>query len=88
MRDEEIDKELRFHVDERVAELVAAGVTPDKARSRARLELGGMLQTREAVRDARAKYDAQLAARSAPAASDDRSGRPDHSGTPDHPDHE
>ena len=73
MRDEEIDKELRFHVDERVAELVAAGVTPDEARSRARLELGGMLQTREAVRDARAwplvnglAQDVRLAVASAP----------------------
>ena len=70
MRDEEIDKELRFHVNERVAELVAAGVTPDEARSRARLELGGMLQTREAVRDACAwplvnglAQDVRLAAR-------------------------
>jgi 3D-(3,5/4)-trihydroxycyclohexane-1,2-dione acylhydrolase (decyclizing) len=37
---------------------------------------------RDAVRDARAKYEAQLAARAAPAASDD------HTGNPDHLDHE
>jgi 3D-(3,5/4)-trihydroxycyclohexane-1,2-dione acylhydrolase (decyclizing) len=37
---------------------------------------------RDAVRDARAKYEAQLAARATPAASDD------HTGNPDHLDHE
>ena len=30
-RDEDLDKELRFHIEERVAELVAAGVTPSAA---------------------------------------------------------
>src|ERR1700730_16743329 len=50
-RDEDLDKELRFHIEERVAELVAAGVTPDEARRRARLEFGGVIQVKEAVRD-------------------------------------
>ncbi|HWF85364.1 MAG TPA: ABC transporter permease, partial [Vicinamibacterales bacterium] len=50
-REEQIDKELRFHVDERVADLIASGVTQEEARRRARLEFGGVLQTKEAVRD-------------------------------------
>jgi hypothetical protein len=50
-RDEEIDKELRFHIDSRVDDLVASGVAPDEARRRARLELGGLRQTEEAVCD-------------------------------------
>src|SRR5580704_5663955 len=50
-RDEDLDRELRFHIEERVADLVAAGVTPDEARRRARLEFGGVIQVKEAVRD-------------------------------------
>src|SRR6058998_3631754 len=52
-RDEEYDKELQFHVDARVADLVASGVAPEEARRRARLELGGVMQTKEALRDER-----------------------------------
>src|SRR5207247_5767660 len=35
------------------ADLVASGVAPDEARRRARLELGGVMQTKEALRDER-----------------------------------
>jgi len=49
--DEEIDKELRFHIDSRIADLVAEGLTPEEARRRTRLEFGGAMQTKEAVRD-------------------------------------
>ena len=50
-RDDEIDKELQFHVDARIDDLIAEGVTVDEARRRARLEFGGVMQTKEAVRD-------------------------------------
>jgi len=50
-RDEELDKELQFHIDERIDELVASGAAPAEARRQARLELGGVMQTKEAVRD-------------------------------------
>ena len=50
-RDEDLDKELRFHLDERIDALVASGVAPEEARRRVRLEFGGVLQTKEAVRD-------------------------------------
>ncbi len=49
--DDDIDKELRFHIDERTDELIASGMAPDEARRQARLELGGVMQTKEAVRD-------------------------------------
>ncbi len=50
-RDDEFDKELRFHVDERIDDLMAAGVPPEEARRRARLEFGGVMQVKEAIRD-------------------------------------
>jgi predicted permease len=49
--DDDIDRELRFHIDERTDELIASGMAPDEARRQARLELGGVMQTKEAVRD-------------------------------------
>ena len=49
--DRDLDRELRFHLDERIDDLVAAGLSLDEARRRARLEFGGVLQVKEAVRD-------------------------------------
>jgi predicted permease len=49
--DREIDKELRFHIAERVDDLVRSGVSQDEAERRTRIEFGGLLQTREATRD-------------------------------------
>src|SRR5262245_14100013 len=51
--EEQLDKELIFHLEEHVTELVARGVPIDEARRRARLELGGPEQVKEACRDAR-----------------------------------
>ena len=50
-RDDELDKELRFHVDQRVADYIASGLTPEEARRRAALEFGGFTQVKEAIRD-------------------------------------
>ena len=52
-RDEELAKELCFHLDEHVQDLIAAGVPPDEARRQARLALGGVDQITERVRDGR-----------------------------------
>jgi predicted permease len=49
----ELDRELRFHVDQRTADLTARGLPPDEARRRARLELGGPEQVKEECRDVR-----------------------------------
>jgi putative ABC transport system permease protein len=47
----DLDRELRYHVDRRVQDLMEAGVGHDEARRRAAIELGGHVQIREEVRD-------------------------------------
>ncbi len=51
--EEELEKELRFHIDELADELIAQGNAPDTARRNARLALGGPEQVKEMCRDAR-----------------------------------
>src|ERR1051326_6765693 len=51
--EEELEKELRFHLDEHTADLIAQGYSPDEARRQARLALGGPEQVKEQCRDAR-----------------------------------
>jgi putative ABC transport system permease protein len=46
-----LDAELRFHLEHRIADLVAAGMAPEKARRQARLEFGGLDQVKEECRD-------------------------------------
>src|SRR5919205_301496 len=50
---EELEKELRFHLDLHASELVAQGYSPEEARRQARLALGGPEQVKEMCRDAR-----------------------------------
>ena len=49
----EMDAELRFHVEAYAEDLIRAGVPRDEAVRRARLEFGGIEQTKEICRDAR-----------------------------------
>src|SRR2546430_16591287 len=51
--EDQLEKELRFHLDEHASELIARGLSPDEARRRARLALGGFEQVKENCRDAR-----------------------------------
>lgn len=51
-----LDAELRFHLEQRIAELVAAGMAPEQARRQARLEFGGLDQVKEACRDVGASH--------------------------------
>lgn len=46
-----LDTELRFHLEQQVADYVATGMTPEEARRRARLEFGGIDQVKEECRD-------------------------------------
>jgi len=46
-----LDRELRYHFDRRVADFVAAGIPAAEARRKAALELGGISQVQEEVRD-------------------------------------
>jgi predicted permease len=45
------DRELRYHLDRRISDLEASGVAADQAHRQAVLELGGITQVREEVRD-------------------------------------
>lgn len=49
----ELDKELRFHLDEDARRHTAVGVDPIEAERRARIALGGLEQVKEGARDAR-----------------------------------
>ena len=51
--DEELDEELRDHLERATEEYVAKGMAQEEARRRARLDLGGIEQTKEKCRDAR-----------------------------------
>ena len=48
----DLDRELRYHVDRRVEDLIKDGLSEQEARRQASLELGGVPQVQEAVRDA------------------------------------
>lgn len=50
--DKQLDSELRFHVEQQIAENVASGMSLEEARRRARLEFGGIDQVREDCREA------------------------------------
>jgi predicted permease len=51
--EEQLDKELRFQLDEHTNDLIAQGHDPEEARRMARLALGGPEQVKEDCRDAR-----------------------------------
>src|SRR5437667_10212067 len=51
--DQELDDELREHLERKTEEYVAQGMTQEEAHRRARLDLGGIEQTKEQCRDAR-----------------------------------
>src|SRR5438067_6531306 len=51
--DQELDDELRDHLERKTEEYVARGMTQKEAHRRARLDLGGIEQTKERCRDTR-----------------------------------
>jgi putative ABC transport system permease protein len=56
LAEKHLDAELRFHLEHRIADLVAAGMAPEEARRRARLEFGGLEQVKEECRDVGASH--------------------------------
>jgi hypothetical protein len=46
-----LDRELEYHIDRRVSDLVRSGLPAREARRQATLELGGLSQVQEEVRD-------------------------------------
>jgi predicted permease len=51
--EEQLEKELRFHIEQHAADLMAHGHSPAAARRQARLALGGPERVKEHCRDAR-----------------------------------
>ena len=51
--DQELDEELRDHLERKTEEYVAKGRTQEEAYRRARLDLGGIEQTKEKCRETR-----------------------------------
>ena len=51
--DDELDEELRFHLDHKIEEGIAEGLSPEEARYRALRAMGGLDQKKEEMRDAR-----------------------------------
>src|SRR5262245_48831622 len=49
--EKDLDRELRYHLDRRVGDLTQAGLPEWEAKRQATLELGGLEQVREEVRD-------------------------------------
>ena len=49
---QEVDEEVRAHLDLLTEENIQAGMTPEHARRAARMELGGVEQVKEEVRQA------------------------------------
>jgi putative ABC transport system permease protein len=49
----DLDRELHFHVEKQIADNIAAGMSPAEARRRAQLEFGGIEAVKEEVRESR-----------------------------------
>src|SRR5437763_865519 len=47
----DLDRELRYHFDRRVEDMRAEGLGEDEARRRAAIEMGGIVQVQEDVRE-------------------------------------
>jgi len=52
----QLDSELRFHVEEQIADNIAAGMAPAEARRRALAQFGGLEYIKEETRDARGTH--------------------------------
>src|SRR5882757_5006411 len=50
---DDLDRELQFHLEQQIADHVAAGLSLEEARRRANLEFGGLDLVKEEVRDTR-----------------------------------
>src|SRR5271166_3811553 len=51
--DQELDEELRYHIECKTGEYIAKGITPREARRTALLEIGGVEKRKEECRDTR-----------------------------------
>src|SRR6266571_1623935 len=56
LTEKHFDAELRFHLEQQIADYIKAGMKPEEARHRARLEFGGLDQVKEECRDVGAAH--------------------------------
>ncbi|HLW79585.1 MAG TPA: permease prefix domain 1-containing protein, partial [Terriglobia bacterium] len=56
LTEKHLDVELRFHLEQQIADSIAAGMEPEAARRRARMEFGGLDQVKEECRDVGATH--------------------------------
>jgi predicted permease len=56
LTEKHLDAELRFHLEQQIADYVFAGMKPEEARRRARVEFGGIDQWKEACWDSGAAH--------------------------------
>ena len=54
--DDQLDSELRFHVEQQIADNISAGMPPAEARRRALAQFGGLEFIKEETRDARGTH--------------------------------
>src|SRR5687767_13146452 len=47
----DLDRELKYHINRRMSDLIVSGLPEPEARRQATLELGGVTQVQEEVRD-------------------------------------
>src|SRR5438270_7812219 len=52
-QEHDLERELRFHVDQSIRDKVASGLSPEEARRATVLEFGALEQVKEACRDER-----------------------------------
>ena len=62
-RREEVDDEIRFHIERQVEANLAAGMSPVEARRQAAIAFGGQERTREQCREARPSWRLELLGR-------------------------
>jgi predicted permease len=55
-REKQLDSELRFHIEQQVADYIKAGAAPEEARRRAWREFGGIDQVKEQCHEAQRGY--------------------------------
>ena len=56
LTEKHLDAELRFHLEQQIADYISAGMKPEEARRRARLEFGGIDQLKEECREVGAAH--------------------------------
>jgi hypothetical protein len=50
--EQDLDRELRYHLERRVDDLMASGIGESEARRQAAIDFGGVVRVQEEVRDA------------------------------------